>query len=291
MSEINCSACSDLRTDAAEFVANGVTEEIADSLALNTGLNPNLSPLHDNCTDLNNANDCLIGFLPKQLEAYDVCDWKDFMKKLLANQYEMLKAMIASECGLWEKQGDACELLSAALVPPTVTYGILPNKGAAYQLGTANSSKVEVVSGQSGQDVGIGIRFARLDVGACDGSGTRVYEWLEPSLFQENIKSGVSDGDVLWYCTKADFKSKCGASDYVFNQYAKTFTWYDNLIWAGASAGKFIGIMITTSPGGMGSNYLGLVYRGTTYSYEQTTSYKMLTGPVRYSPNVSVHTE
>lgn len=101
MSQINCGACAELRENAPDFVQNGVTSTVADSLADNTGLNPNLEVLHDDCEDLNLANDCLIGFSTKELESYDVCDWKEFMRKHLGNLYELLKAIIASICGLW----------------------------------------------------------------------------------------------------------------------------------------------------------------------------------------------
>lgn len=109
MSNINCESCTDLREYAPEFVQNGVTTRIATSLKNNTGLNPGLSVLHENCEDLNDANDCLIGRMPQELAAYDVCDWKEFMAKLLPNQYEVLKAIIAGDCGQWTRITSLCE--------------------------------------------------------------------------------------------------------------------------------------------------------------------------------------
>lgn len=103
MSKLNCDACSNLREYAPDFVNNGVTEEICTSLKNDTGLNPKLTTQHTNCDDLHDANDCLIGNMPNQLEAYDVCDWKEFMIKLLPNLYEMLKAMICALCGVYDK--------------------------------------------------------------------------------------------------------------------------------------------------------------------------------------------
>lgn len=101
MSELNCNACNDLQEYAPDFVDYGVTDEIAKSLAANTGLNPNLDVLHEDCEDLNDANDCLIGMLPNTVESYKVCDWQEFMLNFLGNLYNLLKAMIASICGLW----------------------------------------------------------------------------------------------------------------------------------------------------------------------------------------------
>lgn len=99
MSTIDCSACNDLRNYAPNFVQNGVDDIVAASLKNNTGLNPGLAVLHNDCEDLNDVNDCLIGRMTDELEAYDVCDWKDFMKKHNSNLYETLKAMIAALCG------------------------------------------------------------------------------------------------------------------------------------------------------------------------------------------------
>lgn len=96
-----CSACEELRNDAPNFVLNGVTKEACTSLKNDTGFNPNLTPLNDNCTDLDNANECLVGNMADQIEAYDVCDWKDYMRKFVPNVYTVLKAMICGECGIW----------------------------------------------------------------------------------------------------------------------------------------------------------------------------------------------
>lgn len=103
MSELNCEACNELQEYAPDFIDYGVTDEIAASLAANTGLNPNLDVLHEDCEDLNDANDCLIGTLPNTVESYKVCDWQEFMLNFLGNLYNLLKAMIASICGLWKK--------------------------------------------------------------------------------------------------------------------------------------------------------------------------------------------
>lgn len=96
---LNCSACNDLRENAAEFVQNGVTDTVCTSLKNDTGFNP--SNDRNDCTDLNDANDCLIGNAADELEAYDVCDWKEFMKNFIPNLYNVIKAMICAICGLW----------------------------------------------------------------------------------------------------------------------------------------------------------------------------------------------
>lgn len=101
MSQIDCNACAELREIAPEFVQNGVTSTVCTSLKNDTGLNPNLTVAHTDCEDLDTANDCLIGEMDAKIEAHDVCDWKQYMHKLVPNLYEMLKAMICAMCGLW----------------------------------------------------------------------------------------------------------------------------------------------------------------------------------------------
>lgn len=99
MADYNCSSCEDLRETSPSFVVNGITDTECSSLKNNTGLNP--SSGHNDCTDLNNINDCLVGNMAEEIEAYDVCDWKDYMKKFVPNVWTTLKAIICAVCGIW----------------------------------------------------------------------------------------------------------------------------------------------------------------------------------------------
>lgn len=102
MSElINCNACEDLREYAPEFVQKGVTDTVCNSMKNDTGINPTATVTHTDCEDLNTVNDCLVGRMDDELEAYDSCDWKKFMHKFIPNLYTLLKLMICSICGLW----------------------------------------------------------------------------------------------------------------------------------------------------------------------------------------------
>lgn len=96
-----CSACNKLKEQNAEFVLNGITISMYNSLKENKGLKASLG--HTNCEDLNDMNDCLLGSLYDKIEAYDVCDWREFMKEYLANQQSINTALIASDCGQWEE--------------------------------------------------------------------------------------------------------------------------------------------------------------------------------------------
>lgn len=101
MANMNCSACEDVRQASPEIIVNGLTDDICTSLANNTGLNPGDS--NDDCTDLHNLNDCLVGNMAAEVDSYDVCDWKTFMKKFIPNVWTTLKAIICAICGLWSR--------------------------------------------------------------------------------------------------------------------------------------------------------------------------------------------
>lgn len=69
------------------------------SLKNNTGLVP--SSGHDDCEDLNDLNDCLVGNMTREVDSYQSCDWKKFAKAFIPNLWTTLKAMICAICGLW----------------------------------------------------------------------------------------------------------------------------------------------------------------------------------------------
>ena len=105
----NCSACSELQEKSADFVQNGVTKSVCNALKNNKGFNT--SSGNDDCTDLNNANDCLIGNMEDEVDAYEVCDWKEFTKNFIHNLWTVLGAIICAICGLWTKvEKHDCEI-------------------------------------------------------------------------------------------------------------------------------------------------------------------------------------
>lgn len=95
----NCKACNDLRTNAPNVLVNGIDDTACTSLKNNTGLNPSTST--DDCADLENLNDCLVRNMEEEIDAYDVCDWKDFMKRFIPNVYNVMAGIICAICGLW----------------------------------------------------------------------------------------------------------------------------------------------------------------------------------------------
>ena len=97
----DCKACGKLRDGSSDFVINGVTKNVCTSLKNDTGFST--SNGNNDCTDLDLANDCLIGNMEDELEGYEVCDWKDYMRKFIRNLWNVLKAIICSICGIWTK--------------------------------------------------------------------------------------------------------------------------------------------------------------------------------------------
>lgn len=95
----NCSACNDLRKSSPEFTQKGVTETVCTSLKNNTGFNPSNDT--EDFDDLYDAVDCLVCNMDDELPAYDVCDWKEFMKKLIPNLCNTLKAIVCAIGGIW----------------------------------------------------------------------------------------------------------------------------------------------------------------------------------------------
>ena len=104
MVNINCGACDDLRQTDPNLIVNGLGDDECTSLANDTGLVPGDD--HNDCTDLNNLNDCLVGNMASEVEAYDVCDWKPFMKRFIPNVWTTLKGIICAICGLWTNVKD-----------------------------------------------------------------------------------------------------------------------------------------------------------------------------------------
>lgn len=135
----DCQSCDELKKTSPEFVLHGIREKECKSLQKNTGLNPKLPVLHNNCQDLNNMNDCLLGYLGEELPAVNMCDIKDFIQDFLNNQRLMNKSLICSDCGQWdliEKMLDALlkiieKLKEIGVWEGDLEGGFIPGKGIA----------------------------------------------------------------------------------------------------------------------------------------------------------------
>lgn len=99
MAELNCEACEEIKSEVPELIVNGFDDTMCTSLKNDTGLKS--SSGNNDCTDLDNLNDCLIGNMETEIDDYDSCTWKDFMKKYISNAWTVFKSIICAICGLW----------------------------------------------------------------------------------------------------------------------------------------------------------------------------------------------
>ena len=99
MADLNCKACEDLEKEVPSLIVNGLTNSMCTSLQNDTGLKA--SSDNDDCEDLNDLNDCLVGNMETEIDRYDTCEWKEFMKNFINNLWTTLKAMICAICGIW----------------------------------------------------------------------------------------------------------------------------------------------------------------------------------------------
>lgn len=189
MTDLNCSACEELRQTAPDFVVNGLSDDACTSLSNGTGLNP--SNENDNCTDLDNINDCLIGNMATEVEAYDVCDWKEFMKNFIPNLWTTHKALICAICGVWKHIRKLWCTIDHITEGASFTFGentegveskIVPGKGVDFSIRSADD--------QHGAD--IAITYIGGAFGVIHGS---------LSTFTENFRDAnnvLKDGNSVW---------------------------------------------------------------------------------------------
>lgn len=137
MAEVNCTACAELRDEVPELIANGFDDAMCASLQRDTGLKASFG--NDDCTDLNNLNDCLIGNLETEVELYETCDWKEFTKDFINNLWTVLKAIICSICGLFT----AIKSFRLSKDGNTITLtSIFGNHGSATVTGTTYTMSI-----------------------------------------------------------------------------------------------------------------------------------------------------
>lgn len=217
MSDYSCEACTELKAEASEFVLNGVTENVCTSLKNDTGFSTTNG--NDDCTDLNNANDCLIGRMDDELEAYDTCQWKDYMHKFVPNLYEVLKAMICAICGLWtnvhnlwtnvnnlwSRVNAMCALISATAVPNIQTYGIRWGKQEIKQeCGTLDlmDGNTPWISGMTDQNSSwFGLGWQSIKSQTCDGK-TATYQLYKVNALNIIFNGQPSNWQSLWHIDK-----------------------------------------------------------------------------------------
>ncbi|GHU63511.1 hypothetical protein FACS189418_6960 [Clostridia bacterium] len=219
-----CEACDRLREFNEKFLlAERLTKEMCESLGNDTGLNPTLDPSHINCLDLNDINDCLLGYLKETLKSYDVCNTIDLMKHFLIEEIKFNEAMICSDCGqwrnihaLWEEVAkiwdeiakineklDALCAISNQLVRQQAFPYDFPNHFHLVDDGTERP------------DRHAGIHYKRLDTFDCDGNQI-IIEWIAPTITGYNVED-LSFEDVVATVDKATAQG-WGITDNIWNQ-------------------------------------------------------------------------
>lgn len=150
MANKSCQSCADLQNDAPNLIVNGMTDTECTSLMNDTGLNP--SSGNNDCTDLNNMNDCLIGNMVEEIEAYDVCDWKEYTKNFVDNTWTVFKGVICAICGLWTKVKYLCQQLQRASFVGIVT--LYTGESDNESTGTGDGVKTVVLPFEKNSIVG-----------------------------------------------------------------------------------------------------------------------------------------
>ena len=214
MADMNCQACEELRQEVPQLLCNGFDESMCASLKNDTGLSPTSG--NNDCTDLDNLNDCLVGNMAKEVDTYEVCDWKSYMKKFIPNLWTTLKAMICAICGIWTNIHNIMRLLTKlqcevdylfqgddfkfSEYTQTSTSYLVAGKGVSF----ANVS----ASGVSG-DVTltyIAGGLGRLD-GSCKFYNADFHESVNVMNFDDNdteahmSTSGSRKGASIWHST------------------------------------------------------------------------------------------
>lgn len=143
MATHNCASCEEIRQISPEFVMNGITDDICTSLQNNTGISP--SSGNDDCEDLNLLNDCLIDTMATEVNSYETCDWKKFMRLFIPNVWTMFKSLICAICGLWTNVACLRKKVDIITFEPTVR---------AFRGGGTGPEAVKYSTLVDGQDVG-----------------------------------------------------------------------------------------------------------------------------------------
>lgn len=95
-----CNSCEQLEKYNFDFVQKGITDDMRASLKKDKGLKE--SNGFNNCQDLNDMNDCLIGGMVERIPSYNSCDLDSALMESLNNIMQMLDAIISGDSGQWE---------------------------------------------------------------------------------------------------------------------------------------------------------------------------------------------
>lgn len=264
MANTNCESCNNLKTYSPNVVVNGIGNTECASLKNDTGLRP--ASGHNDCTDLDHMNNCFIGNLEEEIENYDVCDWREFMKMFTANAWTVFKGIICAICGiwtnihsLWSKTNELsdtieniCKLQEATLQHPVYQYGVLPNGSSSRRggtLGTKGGSSILVARPRSELSdsvwlaQNVGIRYGKLNVESCSTGSCVRHEWIAPDILGYKFNQAPAYDDVLWYCSESVAKNTFGMTNDQWDaKVANPVGWFTDFSTGNALIGVAIGV-------------------------------------------------
>lgn len=242
---IDCNVCDDLKEVSPEFASLGITDTVCASLKNDTGLNPSLPILHTDCEDLEMMNDCLIGRPKDELEKYDNCDWRKFMRRFLWNLHEMLGGVICAVCGLWTNVhsltgrvsslenmvADICQLITQQINQNMDVYGTLEGSGwgpvperRGGEITTLSGSPALMVGQNPSVWLGVGVYYRKMRLRDCSGS-IKTYEWVQPYIRDYYYNTQVNFSDPIWRASVQQLKD-WGWSDSLINFFSNWPQWW-----------------------------------------------------------------
>lgn len=294
MANHNCQACDDLKSSVPNLIVNGMGDAECASLQNDTGLNP--SSGHNDCTDLNNLNDCLVGNMEQELEAYDVCEWKPFMKRFIPNLWTTLKGVVCAICGiwtnihnlwakiaeilteinnLWARTRQLCDMITAQIGGKGGKYGVFPRRtfphGKCGFIPTKNGRPALIdqhyTSHNADEYTGVGIEWGVVEGVDCASGSKRTVRFWEPYVYGYALNSDIEIGDPLWVVSKSQIQSLIPSMDDAWWQaYTdETWTWTTGVFTDGSVRGKTIWLRFHVGDAGYSNDYLVLTFAGTSY--------------------------
>ena len=281
MTNYDCSSCEELRTVDPSLAVSGLTKTECTSLKNDTGLVPKNG--RSDCDDLDMMNDCLIGNMSAEINAESVCNWKPFVRKLIENVWTMFKGIICAICGIWanihdmhDKIDNICELVSANIAPPFISYGTYPlDPDNPHICGTVTASLIHnmpddgTLNPYTKAVQGIGIHFGKLVAKGCSGV-TKTYEWIAPRTYLVELEPEVRNGDILWKCDRSTWQAMTGMTDWLWQQYTESSWTWKNCYLSPSRVSAYLKICIGTE--GLTNNEIGVVYKGTSYPNDNLES-------------------
>lgn len=293
MANMKCDACDSLKNTDPNLAVNGWSDTECASMKNDTGLNPTSG--HNDCTDLELLNDCLVGGMAQEVEAYNNCDWKEFAKKFIPNLWTVLTAINCAICGiwtnihnLWSRLGDIlkmisslCELVNAAISPSAPIYGIFPRTPDEGQrartcgfIPNKNGRPALIDIGRHTEGgshhgeyyTGVGIYWGSVNALNCTTQAIYQRNFWKPYIWGMKLNKDLNKGDAIWVISKSELQRMTTWSDALWQSYTdESWTWNEDRITSGKDRHKTVWIKLHVGDAGYSNDYLVMTVQGTSY--------------------------